>query len=46
MLVVGDREVAERAVSVRERSGGDKGSSSIEAFVESARAEIDSKGKA
>jgi threonyl-tRNA synthetase len=46
MLVVGDREAAERTVSVRERSGGDKGSSSIDAFVQSACAEIDSKGKA
>jgi threonyl-tRNA synthetase len=46
MLVVGDREVAERTVSVRERSGGDKGSSAIDGFVQSARAEIDSKGKA
>jgi threonyl-tRNA synthetase len=46
MLVVGDREVAERTVSVRERSGGDKGSSAIDAFVQSARTEIDSKGKA
>jgi threonyl-tRNA synthetase len=45
MLVVGDREAAEGVVSVRERSGGDKGSSSIDAFLASARAEIASKGK-
>jgi threonyl-tRNA synthetase len=45
MLVVGDREAAEGTVSVRERSGGDRGSSSIDAFLASARAEIASKGK-
>jgi threonyl-tRNA synthetase len=45
MLVVGDREAAEGAVSVRERSGGDKGSSSIDAFLASVLAEIVSKGK-
>jgi threonyl-tRNA synthetase len=45
MLVVGDREASEGSVSVRERSGGDKGSSSIDAFVASASAEIASKGK-
>jgi threonyl-tRNA synthetase len=44
MLVVGDREAAEQTISVRERSGGDKGSSPIEAFVELARTEIASKG--
>jgi threonyl-tRNA synthetase len=46
MLVVGDREAAEGTVSVRERSGGDKGSRSIDAFIESAREEIASKGRA
>ena len=45
MLVVGDREHAEGTVSVRTRSGGDQGSSSIDTFVESAREEIASKGK-
>jgi threonyl-tRNA synthetase len=46
MLVVGDREAAERTVSVRERSGGDKGSSSIDAFIAAAREEIAHKSKA
>ncbi len=46
MLVVGDREAAEGAVSVRERSGGDKGSRSIEAFIAAAQEEIASKGRA
>jgi threonyl-tRNA synthetase len=46
MLVVGDREAAEGTVSVRERSGGDKGSSSIEAFIAAAREEIAHKSKA
>jgi threonyl-tRNA synthetase len=44
MLVVGDREATEGTVSVRERSGGDKGASSIDAFIAAARAEIASKG--
>ena len=46
MLVVGDREAAEGTVSVRERSGGDKGASSIDSFLASAREEIEHKGKA
>src|SRR5437773_4645004 len=45
MLVVGDREAETRTVSVRERSGGDKGPSSIDAFIASARDEIARKGK-
>jgi threonyl-tRNA synthetase len=45
MLVVGDREVETRTVSVRERSGGDKGASSIDAFIASAGDEIARKGK-
>jgi len=44
MLVVGDREAAEGTVSVRTRTGGDQGASSIEGFVASAREEIASKG--
>jgi threonyl-tRNA synthetase len=40
MLVVGDREVETGTVSVRERSGGDKGSSAIDAFLAAAREEI------
>ena len=45
MLVVGDREAETRTVSVRERSGGDKGANSIDAFIASARDEIARKGK-
>jgi threonyl-tRNA synthetase len=45
MLVVGDREAAEGTVSVRERSGGDKGASTVDAFVAAARTEIESKGR-
>jgi threonyl-tRNA synthetase len=44
MLVVGDREVETSTVSVRERSGGDKGASSIDAFIASAHDEIARKG--
>ena len=46
MLVVGDREAAEGAVSVRTRAGGDQGSRAIEAFIASAHEEIAHKGKA
>jgi threonyl-tRNA synthetase len=46
MLVVGDREAADGTVSVRTRTGGDQGASSIDAFVASAREEIAQKGKA
>src|SRR5256714_12691708 len=45
MLVVGDREVDTHTVSVRERAGGDKGSSAVDAFIASARAEIEAKGQ-
>src|SRR5262249_10218519 len=44
MLVVGDRELETGTVSVRERSGGDKGASSIDAFLASAHDEIARKG--
>ena len=44
MLVVGDREAAEGAVAVRSRSGGDLGSQPLDAFVASAREEVDTKG--
>jgi len=46
MLVVGEREAAEGSVSVRERSGGDKGAATIDAFLTAAREEIASKGLA
>jgi len=45
MLVVGDREAAEGTVSVRERSGGDKGATTIAAFLTTASEEIESKGR-
>jgi threonyl-tRNA synthetase len=45
MLVVGDREAETGAVAVRERSGGDRGSSTIEAFIDAARDEVSHKGK-
>jgi threonyl-tRNA synthetase len=44
MLVVGDREAAEGAVAVRSRSGGDLGSQPLDAFVASAREEVETKG--
>jgi threonyl-tRNA synthetase len=46
MLVVGDREAAEGTVAVRERTGGDKGSRSVDAFIAAAQQEIASKGRA
>jgi threonyl-tRNA synthetase len=45
MLVVGDREVESSTVAVRERSGGDKGASSIDAFIAAAHDEIARKGQ-
>ena len=44
MLVVGDREVADGAVAVRSRSGGDLGSQPLDAFIASARKEVETKG--
>ena len=43
MLVVGDREVDTGTVSVRERSGGDKGSSPVSDFLAKAHEEIATK---
>jgi len=40
MLVVGDREAAEGAVSVRSRTGGDLGARPIDEFVRAAREEV------
>jgi threonyl-tRNA synthetase len=45
MLVVGDRESGESTVSVRSRTAGDQGASTVEAFITSAREEIAQKGK-
>src|SRR5205814_3054867 len=44
MLVIGDRESAEGTASIRTRSGGDQGASTIEAFLMSAREQIRLKG--
>ena len=45
MLVVGDKEGAEGTVSVRSRSGGDQGPSSVDDFIAKARHEIASKSE-
>ena len=45
MLVVGDREVEQDAVSVRSRAGGDQGSRSVDEFMAAARDEIARKGR-
>ena len=45
MLVIGDRESTDGTVSVRTRTGGDQGASSIDAFIASAREEVARKGK-
>jgi threonyl-tRNA synthetase len=45
MLVVGDRESAEGTVAVRERTLGDLGSKSIEAFEADAKLRIQQKDK-
>ena len=44
MLVVGDREVADGAVAVRSRSGGDLGSQPLETFIATALEEVETKG--
>jgi threonyl-tRNA synthetase len=40
MLVVGDREAADGAVAVRQRTAGDQGSMSLDAFIEQARKRV------
>jgi threonyl-tRNA synthetase len=45
MLVVGDREAAEGTVSVRSRAEGDRGPSTVEAFVDAALDEVRRKGR-
>jgi threonyl-tRNA synthetase len=45
MLVVGDREVEQNAVSVRTRAGGDQGSRPVDEFITAAREEIARKGR-
>ena len=43
MLVVGDREAAERAVAVRSRAKGDLGARPVDRFLADALAEVGSK---
>jgi threonyl-tRNA synthetase len=43
MLVVGDREAAERAVAVRSRSKGDLGPRALDRFLADALAEVATK---
>jgi threonyl-tRNA synthetase len=45
MLVVGDREAEQDAVSVRSRAGGDQGSRKVDEFIAAAREEIARKGR-
>ncbi|MCX7829543.1 MAG: His/Gly/Thr/Pro-type tRNA ligase C-terminal domain-containing protein [Acidobacteria bacterium] len=40
MLIVGDKEVESESVSVRTRSGGDKGSRKIGEFLEDAELRV------
>ena len=43
MLVIGDKEAENGTVSVRTRSGGDKGAMALDAFIESVTQEISSR---
>ena len=45
MLVVGDKEAAEGTVAVRSRLGGDLGARALDAFITSAREEVEAKGQ-
>jgi threonyl-tRNA synthetase len=45
MLVVGDREAAEGTVSVRSRAEGDRGPSTVDAFIAAALDEVRRKGR-
>jgi threonyl-tRNA synthetase len=45
MLVIGDREVADGTVAVRSRTGGDQGSSPVDAFLAAAQQEVATKGR-
>ena len=45
MLVIGDREVEERTVAVRTRTGEDLGTMSIEAFAELLTTEVVNRGR-
>jgi threonyl-tRNA synthetase len=45
MLVVGDREMADRTVSVRSRAAGDQGARTVEAFIDAALSEVRRQGR-
>jgi len=45
ILVVGEKEAADHAVNVNDRDGKTIGTTSLEAFISSCRAEIESKGR-
>jgi len=45
MLVVGDREMADRTVSVRSRAAGDQGPRTVEAFIDAAQGEVRRQGR-
>jgi threonyl-tRNA synthetase len=45
MLVIGDREAADGTIAVRRRTGGDQGSSTVDAFVDEAKTEVRTKGR-
>jgi threonyl-tRNA synthetase len=45
MLVVGDREMADRTVSVRSRATGDQGPRTVEAFIDAALSEVRRQGR-
>jgi threonyl-tRNA synthetase len=45
MLVVGDREMADRTVSVRSRAAGDQGPRTVEAFIDAALSEVRRQGR-
>lgn len=43
MLLAGDKDIENNTVSLRTRSGGDKGAMSLDEFVEKIVAEVESK---
>jgi threonyl-tRNA synthetase len=45
MLVVGDREMTDGTVAVRSRAAGDRGPSTVDAFIEAALEEVRRKGR-
>jgi threonyl-tRNA synthetase len=45
MLIVGEKEVEDRLVSVRKRDQGDMGQMGMEAFIEQITEEVETKAK-